>query len=216
MPHMIINKREVVPLFSKVFYLNTLDINFKKIHKLLGDDFIKAGFRLPEEVKNVASFTTSKNILEEPKFKFLKKIIMKELYVYTKEVLRYNHEFKMTTSWFTKTEKGEESNYHNHRNSYISCVLYTNVDDKSGDISFTNYKDDKMFQLTPFEYNNFNSESIRIRPQNGMIIFCPSEVHHKIITSESDISRHSLACNFIPIGDIGDSSSDSYVQITVK
>ena len=66
---MTIDKIQVMPLFSKVFYLNTLDINFKKIHRLLGDDFIKAGFRLPEEVKNVASFTTSKNILEEPYFK---------------------------------------------------------------------------------------------------------------------------------------------------
>ena len=210
------NKIQVMSLFSKVFYLNTLDINFKKIHKLLGNDFIKAGFRLPEEVKNVASFTTSKNILEESKFNFLKKIIMKELYFYTKEVLRYSHQFKMTTSWFTKTEKGEESNYHNHRNSYVSCVLYIQVDDKSGDISFINYKDDKMFQLTPFEYNDFNSESIRIRPLNGMIIFFPSEVHHKIITSESNNSRYSLACNFIPIGDIQDPSSDSYIHMSIK
>ena len=205
-----------MPLFSKVFYLNTLNINFKKIHKLLDDDFVKAGFRLPENVKNIASFTDSKNILEKPKFKFLKKIIMKELYFYTKEVLKYNHKFKMTTSWFTKTEKGQESNYHNHKNSYISCVLYTNVDDISGNISFINYKDDKMFQLNPFEYNSFNSESIRIKPTNGMIIFFPSEVHHKININESYISRLSLACNFIPLGDIQDPSSDSYLHMSIK
>lgn len=205
--------KKILQLFAKVFYLNTLDIDLKKINKLLNNKFVKAGFNLLEDVKNISSATDNKIILEEPKFNFLKKIIMKELYFYTKEILKYDHEFKMTTSWFTKTEKGEESNYHNHRNSYISCVLYIDVNNESGDISFVNYADNKIFQLTPTEYNVYNSESIKIKPQKGMIIFFPSEVHHKIIINKSNISRTSLACNFIPIGDLQNPGSDSYLHI---
>ena len=205
--------KQILQLFAKVFYLNTLNINFKKINKLLNEKFIKAGFNLPEDVKNISSVTENKFILEELKFNFLKKIIMKELYFYTKEILKHNHEFKMTTSWFTRTEKGEESNYHNHRNSYISCVLYIDVNNESGDISFVNYENNKIFKLTTTEYNIYNSEDIKIRPQKGMIIFFPSEVHHKILANKSNISRSSLACNFIPVGDLQNLDSDSYLNI---
>jgi uncharacterized protein (TIGR02466 family) len=210
------NYKQVIPLFAKVFYLNTIKINSKKIIKEINNDFVKAGFIEPTDPKEINSFTSSKSILNEKKFKELKEIIMEELYFYTKEILKYNQKFRMTTSWFTKTLKGEESNYHCHKNSYISCVLYINVNEKSGDISFMNYKDDKMFQLTPFEYNNFNSEAITIKPKNGMIIFFPSEIHHKVLRNETNFFRCSLACNFIPIGDIKDPSTDGYLHMSVK
>jgi uncharacterized protein (TIGR02466 family) len=146
-------------------------------------------------------------------FQQFHEVLGKELYFYTKEILKHNHEFKMTTSRFTRTEKGEESNYHNHRNSYISCVLYIDVNNESGDISFVNYGNNKIFKLTTTEYNIYNSEDIKIRPQKGMIIFFPSEVHHKILANKSNISRSSLACNFIPVGDLQNLDSDSYLNI---
>jgi len=49
-----------------------------------------------------------------------------------------------------------------------------------------------------------------------MIIFFPSEMYHKVCLHESNVPRISLACNFIPIGDISDPSSDSFVHLTIK
>ena len=208
--------RAIVPVFSQVLYINKLKLNLKKINTLINKKFVKAGHKIPEDPKNMSSFSESKNILNEPKLKALKKQIMNELYFYTKDVYKYKHEFRMTTSWFTKTEKNEESNYHNHRNAYISCILYLDVDDKSGVLSFNNYSVNKMFQLTPKEYNNYNSETIRIKPENNMIIFFPSEMYHKICLHESDVPRISLACNFVPIGAISDPSSDGFVHLNIK
>ena len=208
--------RAVLPVFSKVIYINKIKLNHKKINTLIGKKFVKAGHRIPEDPKNISSFSESKNILNLSKFKDLKKQIMDELYFYTENVLRYKHKFTMTTSWFTKTEKNEESGFHNHRNAYISCILYIDVDDKAGMLSFIDYNVNKMFQLTPIEYNNFNSETIRIKPENNMIIFFPSEMYHKVCLHESNVPRISLACNFIPIVDISDPSSDSFVHLTIK
>jgi len=208
--------RAVLPVFSKVIYINKLQLNNKKINSLVGKKFVKAGHRIPEDPKHISSFSLSKNVLDQKKFSFLKKQVMEELKFYTENVLRYKHKFRMTTSWFTKTEKNEESGFHNHRNTFISCILYLNVDDKSGTLSFIDYNVNKMFQLTPIEYNNFNSETIRVKPENNMIIFFPSEMYHKVCLHESDNPRISLACNFIPVGAISDPSSDNFVHLTIK
>ena len=45
-----------------------------------------------------------------------------------------------------------------------------------------------------------------------MILF-PSEVHHKILKNNSNIVRHSLAFNFLPIGKIGDGDNYTNIQI---
>lgn len=204
--------RIVMPLFSKVVCVNKLKLPHKKIDKLIDHVFVRAEQKLPEDPKNMTSYTVDKNILDQEKFSFLKKIITKEFNFYVKQILRYEQKFKITTSWFTKTEKGEESSFHNHRNSFISCILYIDVDEKSGPLSFIDYNNNKMFQLLPKEYNNFNSELTRIQPEKGMIIFFPSEMYHKVNTHESNRSRISLACNFIPDQSIEDISKDNFLH----
>ena len=68
--------RAVLPVFSKVIYINKIKLNHKKINTLIGKKFVKAGHRIPEDPKNISSFSESKNILNLPKFKNLKKQIM--------------------------------------------------------------------------------------------------------------------------------------------
>ena len=86
------------------------------------------------------------------------------------------------------------------------------VDENSGDINFTDYSMTR-FLLNPKEPNLYNSRSWRFKPENGMVIFFPSEVYHKILESHSSIERYSLAFNFIPIGDIYAKQSDSYLYL---
>tara|TARA_R100000426_G_scaffold48643_2_gene35973 strand:- start:312 stop:938 length:627 start_codon:yes stop_codon:yes gene_type:complete len=202
----------IQPLFSKVFYVNNLELDYKKIIPLIDKDFSDTGYHNDEDIKNPGQSSISKKVLERPKLKFLKKQLMKELHLYTKDVLKYDNEFKMTTSWFTRTYSNQESNYHCHSNCMISSVLYIQVDNSSGDISFMDYSTER-FCLDPREYNIYNSRSWRFKPVNGMVIFFPSEVFHKVLQSNSNIVRYSLACNYIPTGDLSMKSSDSHLYL---
>ena len=95
----------------------------------------------------------------------------------------------------------------------VSCCLYIQCDQDSGNISFMNYKQDDMFQLKPSKFNMYNNDSYELIPQPGMIIFFPSQIHHKILTNKSNLTRYSLACNFVPTGDIYYKDTDCYLKI---
>jgi len=59
----------------------------------------------------------------------------------------------------------------------------------------------------------YNNDSYEIIPQQGMILFFPSQIYHKILTNKSNLIRYSLACNFVPTGDIYYKDTDSYLKI---
>ena len=205
-------KPSVYPLFSKVIYLTKLNIDTKKIISLLDYNFSKAAI---VNYKNVSQTSDCKTVLKDRKFKYLKNILMKEFYFYSKNILHYTNDFKITTSWFTKATKNQGSNYHNHSNSMISGVLYLNCG-KGSAISFENFKKDKMFNLTPEKYDIYNSDEYRFETSDGMLVFFPSETYHRIVNNKSNKIRYSLAFNLIPIGPIGEETNDSFVNIDTK
>jgi uncharacterized protein (TIGR02466 family) len=211
----MLNKYELYPLFSKPVYVKKLDIDCKKIKKLIQDDFEKSGSKeeLSNNVDNITLSSISKKILDTSKTRYLKKILSKELEIYTKDILKYTNDFRITTSWFTKSTPSQQSNYHSHGNSMFSGVLYIQTPENSGDISFFNYRNSSMFNLIPTDYNVYNSEEFHFKLEPGLIIIFPSEVHHKILKNNSYEQRFSLAFNAIPIGDIHNKLSDSYVNI---
>jgi uncharacterized protein (TIGR02466 family) len=207
------NKGQIYPLFSKVVYENIIDdLNFKKIVKDINDDFIDAGYRTKLDVSNISMASQNKNVLENKKFKKIKDRILKEFEYFNDHFLKYENKFKITTSWFTKTEKGKESNYHNHSNCMISGVLYLQTDDKSGSINFIDYSN-RRFKLISKEYHVYNCMDFTFVPKNGLILFFPSEMHHKILRNESDITRYSIAFNLVPYGDIWIKGDDSYLNL---
>jgi uncharacterized protein (TIGR02466 family) len=205
----------VVPLFSKVFYLKKLNLNTNKIIDLMDLDFHKSGSKNMSNIKDISLQSNVKSVLNQKKFKYLKDILIKEFNIYNNEVLHYSNEFKITTSWFTKSLTDQKSDYHNHCNSMISGILYLNTDEKSGGVSFENFENVR-FKLIPKKYNIYNCLEYTFKPSNGLLIFFPSEVYHKILNNNSNIIRYSLAFNLIPIGPIGNKTSDSFVNIHIK
>ena len=201
---------QTIPMFAKCFYVNKIDIDSHKILKGITEKFIPSADGTNTDLSQTS---IDKNVLNKTKWKTLKNLIMKELKTYTENVLEYNNKFRMTTSWFTSSAPAKESEYHCHKNSMISCCLYIQCDQDSGNISFMNYKQDDMFQLKPSRFNMYNNDSYELIPQPGMIIFFPSQIHHKILTNKSNLTRYSLACNFVPTGDIYYKDTDSYLKI---
>ena len=96
----------------------------------------------------------------------------------------------------------------------FSGVLYIQTDENSGAINFINSNNDSSFQLNRKEYNQYNATDYSIFPKNGLLIFFPSEMNHKILKNNSNNTRYSLAFNFFPTGYLGD--GDSFVNLTIK
>jgi uncharacterized protein (TIGR02466 family) len=140
------------------------------------------------------------------KFPFLKQIILDHFYKFAKDTLRYQNNFKITTSWITEIE-GEYSEFHHHKNSMFSGVYYFDeYSDDSGHIEFKNplgcHSD---FWLVPDDWNMANSLSYYIKPHKNLLIFFPSYLEHRICNNKE--TRRSLAFNIVPIPPYGHSDS---------
>jgi len=130
-----------------------------------------------------------------------------------KEGLNYDNKLEISSSWFTKTHKGEQSPMHDHKNCVFSAVYYYgDYDDKVGNLIFKNpIVNLTSYRLNVGKSNKFNTYDIEITPQAGSLLIFPSYVSHKIDVHKSDIPRLSLAFNMIPVGQygIGDSQADT-------
>ena len=204
---------DVVPLFSKPIYLKALDLDIKKIMSiaeketytnLWGDYYPDAN----------ASGSTNLYVLEKKELKFLKDAMMKEFYLYNSSVMHFSNKFEITTSWFTKHKKGQLSNGHNHNNCMISGVFYLQVGENTGDIHFETY-DTQRYCIDIEEYNIFNSIDYSFKPNNNTLMLFPAEMHHRVQKNETDITRYSLAFNIVPVGLLGDNTSDSHMYLKV-
>ena len=199
----------IEPIFSKPVYCKHLNIDTKKIVSMLEE----YSFDDSETIGGTfTSQTKSLYILDDEKFKFLKNQLMSEFYSFIQEQMRYTNKFDLTTSWFTKSVKGQSSSYHNHNNCMFSAVLYLQTDENSGDIKFQNMETIR-YQLNYEQGNLFNSIEYEIKPTNGMFIIFPSEVWHKITQNNSDITRYSLAMNFLPTGFMGFLDSQTTIKV---
>ena len=143
---------------------------------------------------------------------------MKQMFTYftnrlLKDSLNVNNNFEISSSWFTRTLKGEQSPLHDHKNCVFSAVYYYgDYDDGVGNLVFKNpLVDLTSYRLNVDKSNQFNTYDIEITPQKGALVIFPSYVSHKIDIHRSDIPRLSLAYNIIPVGSygIGDSQADT-------
>ena len=200
------------PVFGKAIYSNQLDIDAKKIVSMIDNPrksyipYDDSDYRFQDVDEK------SLHVLEEDKFKFLKDIILKEFYSYAYDGMRFTNKFRITTSWFTKIVSGEGCQLHNHLNCFMSGLLYLQTPPNCGDIVLQDF-DDKRFNLMPIEFNVLNSREWIYTPKEGLILFFPGEIYHKVEVNKSEQTRYSLAFNIIPTGLIGDETSDSHLII---
>jgi len=129
---------------------------------------------------------------------------------YNELLFHYPCRFKISTSWFTKTSKGGFSQFHSHRNSFYSGVLYFGeYSNDYGPIEFTSPVADLFSNyVIPKKYNVYNCEVWKVYPTKGTILFFPSYLKHRIGEHNSNEERCSLAFNIVPIGEYG--IEDSY------
>ena len=201
---------KVYPLFSKPVYVNNIDYDVSKIYSQLKK--IKRVSIDSDSSEKFSSSSVDRNILNKKPYKEIRKHIEEHFYNYTNNVLHLKQEFKITTSWLTRTLYNEKSRYHNHNNCMYSGVLYLKTPKEKATISFQDYNN-RRFYLTPTDWNVYNRREFFLDTLPGDIIIFPAEVFHKVNKNKFNEDRISLAFNFIPVGKLGDAGLDSYCEI---
>jgi uncharacterized protein (TIGR02466 family) len=136
------------------------------------------------------------------KYKELNKEIIKAVNATIKDVLMLEDvNYRIFSSWLTKTDPGGSSDPHSHTNSWLSGVYYP-----KGNTSFSiKFYNDHItqFHTPPKKFNIYNSGEWSIHPDDNYLILFFSQLRHKIMANNSNEDRYSLAFNILPKGKFG-------------
>tara|TARA_B100000287_G_scaffold415518_1_gene449197 strand:+ start:715 stop:1350 length:636 start_codon:yes stop_codon:yes gene_type:complete len=206
-------KINCLPLFSSnVFYTyieeDTSEINYNNFEYMpIQGDLV------PDS--NFAYASRNRRVLEE--YPSTKKILLDKFIDIAKNVLNYNCDFQIATSWITKVKPGGFSHRHLHRNSFYSGVYYfeNEYSLNSGSIKFTspvnNLSDYDIVSSNRGNDSVLSSKNWRIPPEKKKLLLFPSYLEHTVLKNNEEVDRHSIAFNIVPMGKYGngDSAYDS-------
>ncbi|MCB1669930.1 MAG: putative 2OG-Fe(II) oxygenase [Gammaproteobacteria bacterium] len=142
----------------------------------------------------------------------LQKIFVDIINQYTTGFMKYENEFYMTTSWFTRTEANKISVLHNHGNAMFSAVYYFGLEGNNKSKITFEKPVAPQFDLKPTSYNALNGPSYIFELGNDSLLIFPSYLRHKVNRHEYREIRKSLAMNFIPKGVIGQDTNEIYLS----
>ena len=152
--------------------------------------------------------SVSKDVLHQ--YPDLQNVILNEFKTYTEDLLLIDTsriEFYISRSWIIKHDLNDFSQQHRHLNSLFSGILYMNVDDNSGNLSFPRYDINTIaphnFQFDYKGYNQFNAPAASLTPKNGDLFFFPSYVYHQVTENKSTIDRYVLVFDIFVRGSLG-------------
>lgn len=120
-------------------------------------------------------------------------------------------EFRLSTSWFTKTKPGQYSNMHKHANNIYTGVYYWGNEEPC-EITLEDYDPGHHWEIAPEEYNPLNRSDWSFKMGNYELLIFPSEVHHKIQPWHGKGIRKSLAINWSPYGEVGFGDSKVFIK----
>jgi hypothetical protein len=197
----------ILPLFSQPVFQSVLELNNEENNKLK-NIFLNQVYEKVNTSIVAMSVSCNKKILND--MLFIKNKIKDQFNFIIKNILKIDNEFAMTSSWLTKSEKNQVSEFHVHTNSVFSGVYYPNFNEEISEIVFQK----SMFpeiSLKINEFNQYNFNQCFIKPEKNFLIFFPSNLNHKVGINLTDSSRYSLAFNFFPTGNLG--MNDSSMEI---
>ena len=149
---------------------------------------------------NYTKASKSSNILDRiPDMKEFFELFLQDL---SNQVIKQQTEgFKIGTSWCTKTEKGQCSAIHSHKNYYMSGILYLQEDNR---LAIENpYQDFNHYWFEPHQLNEMNAYQSMIRTRKNSMLLLPAWIKHSIPPYEGEETRYSIVMNFYPIGEYG-------------
>ena len=188
---------EIFPLFSTVVYRKKLDIRLTESEL----DEIYSTVVSPRGLENISS--VSSFLLDNPKLENLKNIFLEESNEYFNKIMKFSNELYITNSWLNVTQRNQQHSMHNHTNSVISGCFYIKASDSQPSISFNRLIPPFLLNMTPTEFNHFNSMEWNIPVEDNMIVIFPSSCLHYVKPNFTENERISIAFNTFVKGKIG-------------
>ena len=155
----------------------------------------------PFDKANVVEMSESLNIMDE--LPILKEKCLTIFNSFKNSIMRQEStQFKMTTSWFTKTRPGQNNGFHKHGNQDYSMVFYFK-NPKKVQITFEDLNPGHNREITSTELNQLNRGDWTFDMGNNELLIFPSEVYHKIQPFDGEGVRKSIAMNLTATGEFG-------------
>lgn len=151
----------------------------------------------PSVVKSNAGGYQSANLLDLPEMKELSERLTKSIRAYV-GYFQFKQKPKMTNLWLSINNTKDYNVLHDHPQSKISGVFYTNAPPDSGDLIFSNPVETEHFfnneELN--EFNLYNCGKYAVKPKDGMIVIFPSFLKHEVGPNLTKNRRISFSFNF--------------------
>lgn len=122
-------------------------------------------------------------------------------------------EIYITMAWANYTEKGGYHHKHHHANSFLSGVLYVQVQDSDVIEFYSPWDLHQRLYLPPDNQNLFNSMSWEIPAQNGHLLIFPSQLFHSVPPKSTDGTRIALSFNTYLKGNVGEELYSNHLQL---
>jgi hypothetical protein len=199
-----------ITLFSQNIYLkNKVDLPHKKIlneiKKLPWDKVIP---QIKHPSYDTRQYISKYNLLDIIPSKNLIKNVMKECVTEAINNFGYDSSFKICNSWANKILPQNISEFHNHKNFWLSLVYYPHgnftIDFKKHDMEF--------FEIKTKKQNSFNNNMCSVDVKQGDIIIFPAYMLHKIGYNNTKENRYSIAVNILPKGVIGQNDGELNIK----
>ena len=192
----------IIPLFPTPLHVSTYKIEQSDKDNLTSIDF--------HRVEQYSDISVDTYVLNDPRFHHIKFEIEKRFRDYMDFIgVDESISFHITNSWLMRHLRGDLGGKHIHSNSIYSGLVYLNVDENSGEITFHEREhSERIFPnlfTIPMNPTMLSTSSISFQPKNDELYFFPSNLNHSIGESKSDIERYVLAFNFWLQGTLGES-----------
>ena len=115
----------------------------------------------------------------------------------------YDCEFSLNTSWANKIYPQNRSEFHSHKNFWLSAVYYPHGEIKDKFTIVFKKNDLNYYDIRKKSDNSFNTNMCSVNVKEGDLIIFPSYLQHKIGYNDSKVVRYSIALNFLPTGTLG-------------
>jgi uncharacterized protein (TIGR02466 family) len=146
---------------------------------------------------NVGGFHSNNLDKKEPLLNSLIKNIELNSNIMIKNIFKSLETVSLFNIWVNINEYKDFNIPHTHPFSKISGVFYVNAPEKSGDLVFLNdTKIENYLHSGKFiEYNEYNSSSYSIKPEENVLYLFPSWLNHYVKPNLSKEKRISISFN---------------------
>jgi uncharacterized protein (TIGR02466 family) len=185
-----------------VGHINSVGISNSLIEEY--KDYINT---LPFNESPISNFTLEQQLLDNPLFKDLKKIIIQNSKNYLDTLGFIDINLEIINSWATRTYPTQYSHSHIHRNSYISGIYYLTEGSRLEFYDPTRFNWFVDIPKRGDSTTQSNFDTTWVQPLPDVLLLFPSFLEHQITPHTENTTRMSIAFNIVPRGTVGYNTS---------